>query len=538
MTAFDRPDESRSRRTWSAPVNNGQSADLRGTHALVHERFTVLRSEPMIQGELGQHPLKRMREAAAATVIPDTPAGRRLRAFLAFAGTALPDRVAAFLNTHYVAAYAARDPLERRIAAYMDWTARGGFEFLEVQHSDALRIETTVRQPFTDEHWQLAVEVESQPPHRIDALVLGRSPLPVLRRPLTDGEAADGFLDYASRLAAADLFSGVVLIARHGRILGQAAHGLANRDFDVPNTMTTRFNVCSLSKSWTAVAICQLVEEGRLSLDEPLATFLDYPDAATASAIRIKHLLSHTSGLDSYFTPEFDRKSRRDVRALDDFLALSKHQRSAFAPGTGWKYSNTGMIVLGKVIELITGRDYFEHIEDRVLTQAGMTGASYPELDFVNKNTAVGYGKVWSRNGMRIANSLFEGVVRGGPAGGAYGTAADLFRFAEALKHGRLVSPAMVELMTTAKPELGAPDYGYGFAVHPQRALYGHSGGIAGASANLDMTIDPAGWVVVVLANDLGMRALALKARQLIGVTVPEAEEGRSYLPRAGKTAR
>jgi CubicO group peptidase (beta-lactamase class C family) len=492
----------------------------------------------MIQGKLRQRPLNSARDAASAPAVPDTPAGDRLRALLAFAGDASPDRVAAFLGANYVPAYVERDPLERRIAGYMDWTARGGFELLEVQQSDALRIETIVRHPLTDEHWQLAVEVESSPPHRIAALILGRSPLPALDRAPTDAEAAARFLDYAARLAAADLFSGVVLIARHGRILGQAAHGLANHDFDVPNTMTTRFNVCSLSKSWTAVAVCQLVEEGRLSLDEPLATFLDYPDAAAAAAIRIKHLLSHTSGLDSYFTPEFDRKSRRDVRALDDFLALSRHQRLAFAPGTGWKYSNTGMIVLGKVIERVTDRNFFEHIEDRVLARAGMTGASYPELDFVNKNTAVGYGKVWSPNGMRITNSLFEGVIRGGPAGGAYGTAADLFRFTEALKHGRLVSPKMVELMTTAKPELGAADYGYGFAVHPQRALVGHSGGIAGASANLDMTIDPPGWVVVVLANDLGMRALALKARQLTGVTIPEAEQGRSYLPRAGMTAR
>ena len=92
--------------------------------------------------------------------------------------------------------------------------------------------------------------------------------------------------------------------------------------------------------------------------------------------------------------------------------------------------------------------------------------------------------------------------------------------------------------MTTAKPDLGSPDYGYGFAIHPQRVLYGHSGGLVGASANLDITCDPEGWVIVIAANDLSMRAPALKARQLVGVTVPEAEEGRSYLPRSGLTAR
>ena len=96
----------------------------------------------------------------------------------------------------------------------------------------------------------------------------------------------------------------------------------------------------------------------------------------------------------------------------------------------------------------------------------------------------------------------------------------------------------MVHLMTSAKPELSSPDYGFGFFVHPERALYGHSGGLIGASANLDITCEPEGWVIVVLANELSMRAPVLKARQIIGVTVPEAERGRSYLPRAGMTAR
>lgn len=469
---------------------------------------------------------------------PETIAGRKLRDVVAFVAEASPQGVVEFLRLHYVPSYAERDPVGRRIASFMEWRARGGFEIVEIVESDAFFVKAIARQPLTDEHWRIAVQVESQPPHRIEALLLGRAPLPPLEKPLSNQEAAERFIDYVARLAAAELFSGAVLIARHGRILGEAAHGLANRDFAVANTLETRFNVASLSKSWTGVAICQLVEAGRLSLDDTVARFIDYPDRASASRIQIRHLLSHTAGLDSYFTAEFDRRSRRDLRSIDDFLALTKDQMPAFPPGTAWKYSNTGMVLLGKIIELVTGQSYFDHVETQVLERAGMTRSAFCELDYVNQDLAVGYGKTWSEKGPRIANSLFEGVVRGGPAGCGYATVGDVLAFAEALKAGKLVGPTMLETMTSAKPELNAPDYGYGFAIHPERALYGHSGGLVGASANLDMVLAPEGWVIVVLANDLGMRAPVLKARQLIGMTVPEAEEGRAYLPRAGLTAR
>lgn len=462
----------------------------------------------------------------------------RLDAFLEFLAIATADTVESFLEENYVPVYAARDPIERRIADFMEWKARGGFEIVEIASAEALHIETVARHPITDEHLRLVVELDGAPPHRIGALKLGRSPMPPLSTPPKDQAAADAFMDYVAQLSSHGLFSGAVLIARHGRILGQAAHGFANRDFEVPNTLETRFNVASLSKSWTAVAIVQLIEAGELDFEDPVSRFIDYPDPQSAARIQIRHLLSHTAGLGSYFTPEFDRTSRRDMRSVDDFLALTRREVPVFEPGTAWKYSNTGMVMLGKIIERISRWTYFDFVEENVLARAGMKHSAFLELDEVNPDTAVGYHRTWSARGPRVINSVFEGVVKGGPAGCGYATVGDVFGFAEALKGGKLVSPAMVETMTTAKPDLGSPDYGYGFAIHPQRALYGHSGGLVGASANLDITCDPEGWVIVIAANDLSMRAPTLKARQLIGVTVPEAEEGRSYLPRAGLTAR
>ncbi|MDX1626117.1 MAG: serine hydrolase domain-containing protein, partial [Wenzhouxiangellaceae bacterium] len=300
--------------------------------------------------------------------------------------------------------------------------------------------------------------------------------------------------------------------------LGQRAWGLAHRDFGVPNDTTTRFNLGSLNKTWTAVAVAQLAESGKLSFDDPLSKFVDYPDAESAKKIRIEHLLTHTSGLGSYFTEEYDRTARKDLRSLDDFLALSADQPPAFEPGTDWLYSNTGMLVLGKVIEAASGQDYYDYIQQHILQPAGMQASGCFELDRVNEKLAVGYEDRWTIEGKETVNNLFEHVVRGGPAGGCWSTAGDLFRFAEALKAGRLVSAELAETVTTPKPGLGSPGYGYGFGIHPGGALYGHSGGFTGISANLDIVREPEGWVVVALANHGSVRPAVQRARHLIGV--------------------
>jgi CubicO group peptidase (beta-lactamase class C family) len=470
--------------------------------------------------------------------LPDNPAATRLRELIALIAAATPASVAAYVRENYAPAYADRDTIGRRIGHFMEWRARGGMRVTEIMSSEPFRIETLVHQALSDERWMLGVHVEAAPPYRIEAVMLGRSELPMLEPALADQEAADEFIAYAGRLAEADVFSGAVLIARHGRILGQKACGFANHDFRVPNAIDTRFNVASLCKSWTGVAVAQLAEAGALSFDDPLTKFIAYPDAQSAAEIRIKHLLSHTAGLGSYFTEEFYRTARHRIRTVDDYLALSKDQLPSFKPGETWRYSNTGMVVLGKVIEIVTGETYFDYVTKNVLARAGMERAGFLELDYANENVAVGYGKQWTISGARIVNSLFENFVGGCPAGCGFATVHDIFRFAEALKDGTLVSKDMAHCLTTAKTELNALDYGYGFSVHPERALYGHSGGLLGVSANLDIVETPPGWVVVVLANDLSMRTPVLKARQLIGVTVPESLTSRSYLPNAGVTAR
>jgi CubicO group peptidase (beta-lactamase class C family) len=323
---------------------------------------------------------------------------------------------------------------------------------------------------------------------------------------------------YVERLAARDVFSGAVLLAKEGKPLYRAAFGEANKDFAVRNTPETKFNLGSMNKMFTAVATMQLVEAGKLSLDDSLGKFLP-PGAMQADVlarVRIKHLLSHTSGLGSYFTPEWDGQSRARYRSVDDWMALVRNETLRFEPGTRWGYSNTGMLVLGKVIEVASGMDYFTYVRERITGPLGMTSTAAYDLDRVNPNLAVGYDAEVVGGQRVYRNNIFMHVIRGGPAGGGYSTVDDLTRFAVGLKSGRLVSAQSYRQMTTPKPELASPNYGYGFQVGAGGRIAGHSGGFPGINSQLDIYLDDVYTVVVMSNYSGGAQPVMDKTRELL----------------------
>jgi CubicO group peptidase (beta-lactamase class C family) len=338
-------------------------------------------------------------------------------------------------------------------------------------------------------------------------------------RRLSNAEIVEQLRGYVERMAKRDAFSGTVLLAKRGTPLYQGAFGEANKDFAVPNTIDTKFNLGSMNKMFTAVSVMQLVEAGKLSLDDTLGKFL--PAGAmkpeVLSKVRVKHLLSHTSGLGSYFTDEWDRQSRALYRSVDDWMGLVKNDSLQFEPGTRWSYSNTGMLVLGKVIEKASGQDYFDYVREHVARPAGMTNTDAYELDRVNKNLAVGYEREGEdANGPIYRNNIFMHVIRGGPAGGGYSTVADLTRFAEALKTGKLVKPENVRLLTTPKPELASPEYGYGFGIEAGGRIVGHSGGFNGINSQLDIYVGDDYTVAVMSNYGGGAQPIIEKARSLL----------------------
>lgn len=433
------------------------------------------------------------------------PATRRAHEIVALINSATPTAIRAYVDTA-MAAGMQRLPMEAHIDFMLGQREQSrGLEWVEAQEEAPSRTRALLRRKLTGDFMAVQVQVEDTAPYRISGIG-ARPPQPkagaVEPRVTSDAELVSALERYVRTLAQADVFSGAVLLAKDGKTLYSAAFGQANKDFSAPNRLDTKFNLGSMNKMFTAVTIAQLVEQGKLSYDDPLSKFVpDFPSPAAAQKIRIKHLLTHTAGLGSYFNDEFDKSSRARFRTVDDMMQLAKGDSLAFEPGTRWSYSNTGMLVLGKVIEVVTKQDYFDYVREHLYQPAGMMNTDAYELDQVNPNLAVGYQREFQDDGTkRFRNNLFQHVIRGGPAGGGYSTAEDLVRFAEALKSGKLVSAKTFELLTTAKPELNSPQYGYGFGVDTQTGVVGHSGGFPGISSNLDI-FKGTGYVAVVLSN-------------------------------------
>lgn len=352
--------------------------------------------------------------------------------------------------------------------------------------------------------------------------------------PLSPEDAAAELDTLIDRFAEHDRFSGTVRIERNGEVLLERAVGLASRRFDVPNRLDTKFNLGSMNKMFTAVAVARLVESGKLSFDDTVGTHLpEYPNADVRDKVQVKHLLSHTSGMGSHFTQEFIEGSKLTYRETADYLPLFQDEPLAFEPGTDWQYSNAGFYLLGLIIEAASGESYFDNIRHAVYGPASMTDTDSFDMDVPIKNLAIGYtrqtfGDVSSDDANRwndetggLRNNLFMHSIKGGPAGGGFSTAPDLARFAHALTEGRLVSADMVRTLTTPKPDLSSPDYGFGFGIEdhgPLGTVFGHSGGFPGINAMLDIYADQ-GLVVAVMSNtDNGAQLVGGRFMELLTV--------------------
>jgi CubicO group peptidase (beta-lactamase class C family) len=242
-------------------------------------------------------------------------------------------------------------------------------------------------------------------------------------------------------LAGMEQFSGVVLLMKDGAPLLQRAWGMADREGGRPNNLETAFNLGSINKIFTATAVRQLAAVGRLELDSTIATYWpDYPNPDVARAVTIRQMLEHRSGIGGNIFAAPVGGTRHDIRHNRDFLQLFVHAPLQFEPGSRQEYSNAGYVVLGVLIERISGEDYYAYVDRHIYRPAGMVHtAAYPP-DSLPPNTAIGY----TRGGenappaapLRRNTDLLPG--RGSAAGGGYSTAADLARFLQALRERKI----------------------------------------------------------------------------------------------------
>jgi CubicO group peptidase (beta-lactamase class C family) len=453
---------------------------------------------------------------AAAQAARDSAADARLREVVRAVNAGRADGLRATLHPDLA--------LERQTAAFGAMHDRSrGFEVREVVAVAPGEAAARLRSRLTGWDEWLAVQVEPSPPFRVTRVGAPSRALPASRpapRAATDAERARELGRFVDRLAAADAFSGVVLLARGDSVLFARGYGWADRARRVRNGTGTRFRWESLTKPLTAVAIAQLAERGRLSLDDTLGRFFpDFPLREARGAVRIKHLLSHTSGLADYLTV----RASAPPRTLDEFVRLVERAQAdtlLAAPGTRWAYNNAGFVLLGRIVEMASGMEYRAYLREHVLAPAGMRGAGVQEPRERPARLADGYDKVFNGAGVE-----HRAVPSGGPEAqvgvadnGVYGTAEDVLRFTRAFLGGRLVSPGMVRTMTTPRPELGAPRWGYGFEVDAARGMVSHGGTWRGASNSVDHWRG-GGYTAVVLSNYTAGRTLP---REMLRLLVPE----------------
>src|SRR6266850_7414625 len=256
-------------------------------------------------------------------------------------------------------------------------TQTGGFDLKKVEDSAPTRLTGVVKERGSDQFARFTIEVEPAEPHRIKELDLRAIPLPAeFPMPRMSQDAALAALRVeAEKAAAADRFSGALLVVKDGNPVFTAAYRLADREKKIYNKLDTRFRIGSMNKMFTAVSVLRLVQAGKIKLTDPLGKYLaDYPNQDVASKVTIHHLLTHSGGTGDFFGPQFDAH-RLEIRALRDYVTLYGKRDLAFEPGSRWAYSNYGFLLLGLVIEKVSGGSYYDYVREHVYKPAGMTSS-------------------------------------------------------------------------------------------------------------------------------------------------------------------
>ena len=320
-----------------------------------------------------------------------------------------------------------------------------------------------------------------------DATAIQSSAAPQAR--INESDLGQTIENYMNGLVKADEFSGVVLVAKNGLPVFSKAYGLASKEFDVPNRLDTKFNLGSLNKLFTTLAIGQLADSGKISFDDPIGKYLpDYPNRQAAEKVTIKHLLTMSSGIGDFFGEKYEATAKDELRTLKDFLPLFAPEPLGFEPGTKRKYSNGGYIVLGLIIEKVSGENYFDYVRDHIFKVAGMDNTGHYEANGVVPNLASGYSRrLAPGNGPRL-NNIFSRPLRGSSAGGGYSTAEDLLKFANALDSKKLSIPSS---LAANVPDI--PGGGLASGV-------GAAGGAPGLNAEFDTKVGGV-YAIVVMSN-------------------------------------
>ena len=302
-------------------------------------------------------------------------------------------------------------------------------------------------------------------------------------------------------------FNGTVLVAESGKIIYKKGFGLADMEWNIPNKPDTKFRLGSITKQFTSMLILQLVEEGKLGLEDKLSDTLPYYRGDTGKKVTIHHLLTHTSGIPSYTNlPNFGREISRNPYPVEEFVKKFCSGDLEFEPGAKFSYNNSGYFLLGAVIEKVTGKPYEKALEERIFKPLGMKNSGYDRHDTIMLGRAAGY----ERSLEGYTNAPYLDMSLPYAAGSLYSTVEDLCIWDQALYTDRLLSTKMKELLF--KPHVQNPGgaYGYGWGTGKKKLpqskreipFVAHGGGINGFNTLIERYVDDRH--LIVLLNNTG----------------------------------
>ena len=381
----------------------------------------------------------------------------------------------------------------------------GGFDLKKIENETPTTVTVLLQEHTSDRFSRLVLEVEASEPHRIVSFDMHpvERPAEFALKPMTEAELIAALGKRLQEEVAADKFAGAVLVAKNGKPIFAEAYGLADREHNIPNTLTTRFSIGSMNKMFTGVATMQLAQAGKLKLDDPLGKYLtNYPNKELAAKVTIGELLTNTGGTGDIWGPDYD-KHRLELRTLQDYINLYGDRPLRFEPGSRWEYSNYGFILLGAVIEKVSGESYYDYVREHIYIPAGMNSTDSEPEDPARANHSIGYTKMGTGPGTDAWHPTTGTLsYRGTSAGGGYSTVGDLLAFANALRDNKLLDPQYTKLLTTAKVKnpFGFDAYSFGVQTINGVQCFGHNGGSRGTNGDLETCRDST-YTVIALAN-------------------------------------
>lgn len=450
--------------------------------------------------------------------LPKTPAGMRAKEIVELLNGTSSYEPEDHINNQYAPGFRDAFPIATHKQIFQVTQAMlGTVKMVDITKSTVNEINIVLESERGDAWLNLNLQVEPDDPHRIvsmglspgsrpDSNKIGREKIQIEQKESKDKPKKNKEVLFSNleelhqhllKKTKENEFSGTILIAKDGNPIFQKAYGYASKRFKVPNKENTKFNLGSINKIFTTVAITQLMEKGKLSIDDPIGKYLDIFPPEIADKVTIRHLINMRSGWGDYWANEYYLSHRDRLRTVSDYMKFIKDIPLDFEPGTNFQHCNTGYEVAGAIIEKISGLDYFDYIRKNICEPSGMDNTDSFHRDSPVENLALGYTNM-NRNDPKGKeyewDTMYMLSPRGTPAGGGYSTVGDLLKFDKALRNYKLLNSDYTQYIINRFK--GSP----GDSFSPPEKTYRIAGGAPGINAFMGMDFQSS-YSIIILSN-------------------------------------